>query len=123
MILRVGARKDGHWEIIKSENYETGSMNVLFGNKIKEVRAEQDVRQRQLADVLDIDVPMFSKIERGERRAKREQVVRLAGFLKQDKTEFLSLWLADKILDAVESEDAINLGAIKLARDRLLNEW
>ena len=98
-------------------------MNVLLGNRIKEIRAEQDVRQRQLADMLDIDVPMYSKIERGERRAKREQVVRLAEFLNQDKTEFLSLWLADKILDAVESEDAINLGAIKLARDRLLNEW
>lgn len=98
-------------------------MNVLLGNRIKEVRAEQDVRQWQLADMLDIDVPMYSKIERGERRAKREQVVRLAEFLNQDKTEFLSLWLADKILDAVESEDAINLGAIKLARDRLLHEW
>ena len=98
-------------------------MNVLFGNKIKEVRAEQDVRQRQLADMLDIDVPMYSKIERGERRAKREQVVKLAEFLNQDKTEFLSLWLADKVLDAVEGEDAINLGAIKLARDRILNEW
>ena len=98
-------------------------MNVLLGNRIKEVRAEQDVRQWQLADMLDIDVPMYSKIERGERRAKREQVVRLAEFLNQDKTEFLSLWLADKILDAVESEDAINLGAIKLARDSLLHEW
>ena len=98
-------------------------MNVLLGNKIKEVRAEQDVRQRELADMLNIDVPMYSKIERGERRAKREQVVRLAEFLNQEKTEFLSLWLADKILDAVESEDAINLGAIKLARDRILHEW
>lgn len=90
-------------------------MNVLLGNRIKEVRAKQEVRQRQLADMLDIDVPMYSKIERGDRRAKREQVVKLAEFLNQDKTEFLSLWLADKILDAVESEDAINLGAIKLA--------
>ena len=98
-------------------------MNVLLGNRIKEIRAEQDVRQRQLADMLDIDVPMYSKIERGERRAKRDQVVKLAEFLNQDKTEFLSLWLADKVLDAVESEDAINLGAIKLARDRILNEW
>lgn len=98
-------------------------MNVLLGNKIKELRDEQDIRQRQLADMLDIDVPMFSKIERGERRAKREQVVKLAEFLNQDKTEFLSLWLADKILDTVDCEDAINLGAIKLVRNKLLNEW
>ena len=50
-------------------------MNVLLGNRIKEIRAEQDVRQRQLADMLDIDVPMYSKIERGERRAKRELTI------------------------------------------------
>ncbi|MBR6591446.1 MAG: helix-turn-helix domain-containing protein [Prevotella sp.] len=84
-------------------------------------------RNRRLGEYLKeldlIDVPMYSKIERGERRAKREQMVKLAEFLNQDKTEFLSLWLADKILDVVESEDAINLGAIKLAHDRLLNDW
>lgn len=73
--------------------------------------------------MLDIDVPMYSKIERGDRRAKREQVVKLAEILNQDKTEFLSLWLADKILNVVESKDAINLGAIKLAHARLLNDW
>ena len=98
-------------------------MNVLLGNRIKEVRAKLDVRQRQLADMLDIDVPMYSKIERGDRRAKREQVVKLAEILNQDKTEFLSLWLADKILNVVESKDAINLGARKLAHARLLNDW
>ena len=98
-------------------------MNVLLGNRIKEVRAKLDVRQRQLADMLDIDVPMYSKIERGDRRAKREQVVKLAEILNQDKTEFLSLWLADKIINVVESKDAINLGAIKLAHARLLNDW
>lgn len=80
-------------------------------------------RNRRLGEYLKeldlIDVPMYSKIERGERRAKREQMVKLAEFLNQDKTEFLSLWLADKILDVVESEDAINLGA----HDRLLNDW
>ncbi|MCR4774034.1 MAG: helix-turn-helix domain-containing protein [Prevotella sp.] len=98
-------------------------MNVLFGQKIRGVRDEQGVRQRQLADLLNIDTPMFSKIERGERRAKREQVVKLAEFLNEDKTELLTLWLADKVLDAVDKEDAINLAAIKVARTRLLSEW
>ena len=93
-------------------------MNVLLGNRIKEVRAEQDVRQWQLADMLDIDVPMYSKIERGERRAKREQVVRLAEFLNQDKTEFLSLWLADKILDG--SLDKGTIAKIGLKNGKLV---
>ena len=50
---------------------------MLLGNKIKELRDEQGVLQRQLAAYLEIDTPMFSKIERGDRRAKRSQVILL----------------------------------------------
>ena len=38
---------------------------MLFGNKIRELRDEQELLQRQLAAALEIDTPMFSKIERG----------------------------------------------------------
>lgn len=40
---------------------------MLFGNKIRELRDEQGLLQRQLAAALEIDTPMFSKIERGDR--------------------------------------------------------
>ena len=39
---------------------------MLFGNKIKELRDENGIMQRQLAALLEIDTPMFSKIERGD---------------------------------------------------------
>lgn len=54
---------------------------MLFGNRIKELREEQGLLQRQLTAFLEIDTPMFSKIERGDRRAKREQVLKLAEYL------------------------------------------
>ena len=44
---------------------------MLLGNKIKSLRDEQGILQRQVAAHLEIDTPMFSKIERGDRRAKR----------------------------------------------------
>lgn len=67
---------------------------MLFGNKIRELRDEQGVLQRQLAALLEIDTPMFSKIERGDRRAKREQVIKLAQYLHQDeKCTFASILL------------------------------
>lgn len=62
---------------------------MLFGDKIKELREEQGLLQRQLAAFLEIDTPMFSKIERGDRRAKREQVIKLAEYLHQDEKECL----------------------------------
>ena len=76
---------------------------MLFGKKIRELRDENGVLQRQLAALLEIDTPMFSKIERGDRRAKREQVVKLAEYFHQDENEMLTLWLADKVLDAVQA--------------------
>lgn len=35
---------------------------MLFGDKIKELRDEQGLLQRQLAAFLEIDTPMFSKL-------------------------------------------------------------
>ena len=36
---------------------------MIFGKKIRELRDEQGVLQRQLAALLEIDTPMFSKTE------------------------------------------------------------
>ena len=72
---------------------------MLLGNKIRSLRDEQGILQRQVAAYLEIDTPMFSKIERGDRRAKRSQVIQMATYFKVDEKEMLTLWLADKILD------------------------
>ena len=94
---------------------------MLFGKKIRELRDENGVLQRQLAALLEIDTPMFSKIERGDRRAKREQVIKLAEYFHQDKNEMLTLWLADKFIDAVEDEQERDLcnDAIIIAQEKI----
>lgn len=92
---------------------------MLLGPKIKELRLENGVLQRQLASVLEIDTPMFSKIERGDRRAKRTQVIQIANYFNVDETELPTLWVADKVLDAVEDEEALRLDAIRVAQSSL----
>ncbi len=92
---------------------------MLLGERIKELRAEHGVLQRQLAALLEIDTPMFSKIEHGDRRAKRTQVIQLAEYFKIDKNELLTLWLADKVLDAVEDEDELKHDAIEVAQKKI----
>ena len=96
---------------VKIQQKKTNKIDIdmLFGNKIKEFRGEQGLLQRQLAAFVEIDTPMFSKIERGDRRAKREQVIKLAEYLHQDEKEMLTLWLADKFIDAVEGEQEHDL--------------
>lgn len=74
-----------------------------------------------MAAYLEIDTPMFSKIERGDRRAKRSQVIQMATYFKVDEKEMLTLWLADKVLDALEDEDELKLTAIETAKSKLMD--
>ena len=92
---------------------------MLLGQKIKELRDTHGVLQRQLASLLEIDTPMFSKIERGDRRAKRTQVIQIANYFKIDEKELLILWVADKVLDAIKSEDEFKQEAIKVAQSSI----
>lgn len=79
-----------------------------FGNKIRQLREQQNLLLRQVAPLLEIDTPLLSKIERGERTAKKEMVNKLADILKADKEELLTLWLADQVYDVVKDEDVAN---------------
>ncbi len=64
---------------------------------------------------------MFSKIERGDRRAKRSQVIQMATYFNVDENEMLTLWLADKILKDLDGEDELKLNAIETAKAELMD--
>lgn len=87
-----------------------------FGDMVRKLREQQNLLQRQIAGRLEIDTPMLSKIERGERRAKREQVVLLAEILKADREELVTLWLADKVYEVVKDENSA-LHALQVAEE------
>lgn len=91
---------------------------MQFGERIKELRENKELLQRQLAASLEIDTPMFSKIERGERRAKREQVLKLAELLGTDVNDLLTLWLADQVYDLVKDEDTAN-AILRVAEEKV----
>lgn len=71
---------------------------------------------RQVAPLLDMDTALLSKIERGERQAKKETVLKIAKILKVKEDELLTLWLADQIYDVVKDEDNA-LKAMMVAED------
>lgn len=89
-----------------------------FGSKIKELREANGLLQRQVASQLEIDTPMLSKIERGERKAKKEQVLQFAKLYKADNNELLTLWLADQIVDVTNNED-VALKAMQVAEQEI----
>jgi len=91
---------------------------MFLGKRIKLLREEKGLVQRQLAAVLEIDTPMYSKIERGERKAKREQVLKLAEMLNTDKDELLTLWLAGQVYELVKNEKIAKV-ALKIVDENI----
>lgn len=92
---------------------------MLFGNKIKELRETNGLLQRQLAAQLDVDTPMYSKFERGERLPKKEQISLIANLLNSDEKELRILWLADKLLKIVIDDRDICCDAVEAAQTLL----
>ena len=66
--------------------------------------------QRKITEALDIDSATYCKIERGERKAKREQLFTLAELLKVDEKELLTLWLADQVTAVVVDDKVLQNG-------------
>ena len=60
-----------------------------------------------------------SDVYKRQRYAKRTQVIQLAEYFNIDKNELLTLWLADKVLDAIEDEDELKRKAIEVAQERI----
>jgi len=55
-----------------------------------------------VAALLAIDIPLLGKIERGERVAKKEMVIKISVVLKGNKDELLIFRLADQLHDVIE---------------------
>jgi len=79
-------------------------MATQLGDKIRELRTKQNLLLRQLASKLDVDTSIISKMERGDRPIKQEQIAILADILKADKEELQTLWLSDQLYNVIEGQ-------------------
>jgi len=91
----------------------------MFIEPIKRLREERQMPQRILAAALDIDTATYCKIEKGERRVRREQVLIIANLLKADEKELLALWLADQVTAVVESDKQIADKALNIVKNNM----
>jgi len=91
---------------------------MKFIERIRQLREERQLPQRKLAITLDTDTDTatYCKIEKGERRAKAEQVVVIADLLQTDKEELFALWLADQVAEIVENEQKVVDKALSIAK-------
>ena len=83
-------------------------MNSQFGPKIRTPREKPQLFLRQVAPLLEMDTAQLSKIEKGIRQLKQEQIPILAEILKATSDELMTLWLADQIYAVIKDEKMAN---------------
>jgi transcriptional regulator with XRE-family HTH domain len=78
---------------------------MFFGKQLRLLREKKGLVLRQVAAAIEVDTATVSKIERGDRQAKEEQLPLLANILDANLNELKTLWLAEKVYQIVKEED------------------
>lgn len=75
-----------------------------FCDFIRQQRELKGLSQKDLAEALSVDVPMYSRYERGQRPLKEEYISIIASKLNVDGRQLRKMWIADKVLSVVNAE-------------------
>ena len=93
-------------------------INRTTGEILRESREKKGLLLRQVAAMLDIDTAILSKVERGERKTTKEQILKLADILDLDKEELLIHYLSEKIAYELVYEDVASQ-TLKVAEEKV----
>ena len=66
-----------------------------------------------------IDSTIYWKIERSERRARKEYIPIIAELLQADKDEFLIFWLADQVTAVAADEKELSNKVLNIAKQNI----
>lgn len=91
---------------------------MTLGQKIKELREQAGLKQRELAYQLGIGEGFLSKVENDQKPLKREDLTKLNELFKIPIEELESLWLANKLYSIVRDEESA-LTALKVAEEQV----
>jgi HTH-type transcriptional regulator, competence development regulator len=101
-------------KFVKTDSFKMDSL----GETLRKLREEKELPLRTVAAYLDIDQAILSKMERGQRKPAREQVVKLAAYFKVNEKDLLVAWLSDKLVYEVADEQ-IALKALQVAEEKV----
>ncbi len=89
-----------------------------FGDIIRKLRESKGLPLRTVATYLEIDQALISKIERGQRKPRRELVIKLASYFNINENDLLIAWLSDKIVSELEDEE-VAFQALQVAEEKV----
>jgi predicted nucleotidyltransferase len=90
-----------------------------FGEIIRELRKQKKLPLRTVAGKMGIDQAILSKIERSQRKASRELVLKMASYFEINKNDLMIAWLSDNLVYQLQDEE-VAVEALQLTEDKVL---
>lgn len=89
------------------------------GEFIRNLRNERNLLLRELASAISIDSAILSKIERGERKATKEQIEQISSYFNIENDMLKILWLSDKVIYDLKDEEPLAHQVLKVSEERI----
>lgn len=90
----------------------------LFRTHIRRLRESRNTSQREVGAFIQANTAFVCLMEKGDRQASKEQVLKLAEMYQMDPDKLLTLWLAEKITNILKGEENAKK-ALRLAEKEL----
>jgi len=88
---------------------------TTFGKRLQELRAEDEISLRGLAEEVDLSFNVLGMIERGEATPSMELIGKLKGFFRlshSEEKELIKFRQAKKYADLIEKSQQENAGTV-----------
>lgn len=95
---------------------------MLFAEKIRRLREDKQLFQRQVSAALEIDNALYCKIERGDRQVKKEHIPVIAKILQTDPEDLLALWLADQVIVIMKDDKDISDKVLNIVKQKIKDQ-
>lgn len=92
---------------------------MQVGGYIRNLRKSNGLLLRELASGLSMDQAILSKIERGERKATKEQISAISDYFQIKDEELKILWLSDKVIYELKDEEQLADKVFKVSEERI----
>jgi len=92
---------------------------MQVGEYIRNLRKSNGLLLRELASGLSMDQAILSKIERGERKATKEQISAISDYFQIKDEELKILWLSDKVIYELKDEEQLADKVFKVSEERI----
>ena len=97
---------------------ETVKNITSFGEHLRNLRENQSLTLKNVAEQIGIDTSLLAKIERNERQPTKQIIKQVAEFFKCNEQELLNNFLSDQIAYKILDEEA-DIEILKVAEEKV----